>query len=150
MKARTYRPKVQNGTVVKRRTRAGGQKSPTRPARSKSTKTAAGRRKISSRKTAEKSGGARVLWMLILAGAIVATGFIYALRAQINIHQLGQMESALKDELDEIANRQRYQIFEQQRAVSPQQIDNAARQAGLVQPGLVRTRNQVKPPVQNR
>jgi hypothetical protein len=88
------------------------------------------------RQNKERQQGSRVLWMLIFIGALVATGFIFALRSQISAYQFGQAEAQLKAELEEIANRQRYAILEQQRALSPREADRAAKQAGLVQPKL--------------
>jgi len=66
----------------------------------------------------------------------MATGFVYSVRARINIHRLGQMESRLKSELDEIANQQRYEVLDQQRAINPRMSEEVARQSGLIQPEL--------------
>jgi hypothetical protein len=74
--------------------------------------------------------------MLMLVGAFLACGFVFAMRSQINVYQLGQAEAQLKSELDEIANRQRFEMLERERALSPRKIDRVARQAGLLQPEL--------------
>jgi len=74
--------------------------------------------------------------MLMIVGALLACGFVFAMRSQINVYQLGQAEAQLKSELDEMANRQRYEMLERERALSPSKIDRAAKLAGLVQPGL--------------
>ncbi len=128
MKAQTYRPRVQNGQVAKRRSRPGGvaaQKVSVRGAR--------------RRQNRERRQGSNVLGVLMCIGALVATGFVFALRSQINTHQLGQAEAQLRSELDEIANRQRYEVLAQQRALSPREIDRAAKQAGLIQPKFNQT-----------
>jgi hypothetical protein len=74
--------------------------------------------------------------MLMLVGGFLACGFVFAMRSQINVYQLGQAETQLKSELDEMSNRQRYEMLERERALSPRKIDRAAKAAGLVQPGL--------------
>jgi cytoskeletal protein RodZ len=130
MRAQTYRPRIQNGPVAKRRTRAAAEKVSDRSVRSRRSS------RNKRRQSYEWHEGSRVLWVLIFIGALVAAGFIYALRSQISAHQLGQAEAQLKAELEEIANRQRYEIHEQQRALSPREADRAARQAGLIQPRL--------------
>ena len=81
--------------------------------------------------------------ILMLIGAFVAAGFVTALRSQINSHHLGQAETQLRGELDEIANQQRYDILQQQRALSPRESDRAARQAGLIQPKFNRPEQKV-------
>jgi hypothetical protein len=79
---------------------------------------------------------------LVFIGALVAAGFVFALRSQINARQLGQAELRLRNELDDIANRQRYEVLEQQRALSLSESDRAAQHAGLIQPRF----NQPKAP----
>jgi hypothetical protein len=76
--------------------------------------------------------------MLICIGAFLGTGFVLAMRSQINAFQLARAEAQLRTELDEIANRQRYEILEQQRALNPRESDRAAKRAGLIQPSLKR------------
>jgi hypothetical protein len=130
MRAQTYRPRIQNGPVAKRRTRAVAEKAAERSGRSRRSS------RNKRRQSSERQQGSRVLWMLIFIGALVAAGFIFALRSQISAHQLGQAEAQLKTELEEIANRQRYEILEQQRALSPREAERAAKEAGLIQPRL--------------
>jgi len=89
-----------------------------------------------SRRGRQRQRGANVFWMLMLVGAFLACGFVFAMRSQINVYQLGQAEAQLKSELDEMANRQRYEMLQRERALNPRKIERAAKQAGLVQPGL--------------
>jgi hypothetical protein len=79
--------------------------------------------------------------MLIFIGAFLGTGFVLAMRSQINAYQLAQAEAQLRTELDEIANRQRFEILQQQRTLNPRASDRAARRAGLIQPSLKRQDN---------
>jgi hypothetical protein len=50
----------------------------------------------------------------------------------------------LRSELDDIANRQRYEVLEQQRAMSLSESDRAAQQAGLIQPRFNQQKAQTK------
>ncbi|QQS46284.1 MAG: hypothetical protein IPM66_20600 [Acidobacteriota bacterium] len=134
MAVRTIRPRVQNGTVVRRSTPA--RKTSARKQAPKTSGRVAGRAKGSRQARRKASGGSRVFWLLILVASVMASGFIYSLRSQVAMHRLGQMESNLRGELEDIANRQRYEVMEQQRAINPQQSESAARQSGLVQPRL--------------
>ncbi|MBL8169402.1 MAG: hypothetical protein JNJ50_14695 [Acidobacteria bacterium] len=84
----------------------------------------------------EPESGTNVLWILMVVGGLVATGFIFALRSQINVYHLGQTESQLKTELDRLSDHQRYLALEQQRALSVRESDLAAKQSGLIQPKL--------------
>ncbi|MBK9314725.1 MAG: hypothetical protein IPM55_10870 [Acidobacteria bacterium] len=136
MTTRTIRPKVQNGPVVRRSARPVEKKSAPRKNGANVTRRMVSARGAGSRQKRSSTGGSRVYWLLVVAAAVLTSGFIFTLQSKISIHKLGQMESKLKDELDEIANRQRYEILEQQRAINPQQSDSAARQAGLIQPRL--------------
>lgn len=140
MATRTVRPKIQNGPVQRRSSKlsgspsgrpSGGKVAP-RNATVKSRSKTEPRRK----KKPESKGDSRIYWLLVVLAAVMATGFIYSVRARINIHRLGQMESRLKSELDEIANQQRYEVLEQQRAINPQMSEEVARQSGLIQPEL--------------
>jgi len=69
-----------------------------------------------------------------MVGALVAMGFVLAIRSQINTRQLGQAEERLRGELDDIADQQRFDVLEQQRTMSLRESDRAAQAAGLVQP----------------
>ncbi len=126
MRAQTYRPRIQNGPVTKRRGGGGASKV---AAKSRSSRSRRSRKKT-------RQEGSNVLLMLMITGAIVAAGFVFALRSQINAHHISQAEAQLREELDEIANQQRYEILQQQRALSPRESDRKAREAGLVQPKL--------------
>ena len=116
--------RIQNGPVTKRRTRKSVAKVSERGGRSRKKKDQRGRQ------------GSNIFWMLMLTGAFVAAGFVFALRSQINVHQIGQAEAQLREELEEIASRQRFEILEQQRALSPSESDRKARASGLIQPRL--------------
>jgi hypothetical protein len=129
MRARTYRPKVQNGTITKRSKRAVSSKASERGV---SARRAPSRGRRSNRRNRQE--GSNLFMTLVLIGALVAAGFVFALRSQINARQLGQAEMRLRSELDDIANRQRYEVLEQQRAMSLRESERAARQAGLSQP----------------
>jgi cell division protein FtsB len=133
----THRPrgKIRNGAVAKRRRTHPLSSAPKRVARSRRSSAARGRRRREQRR------GSRVLWMLIFIGAVLGTGFVLAMRSQINAYQLAQAEAQLRTELDEIANRQRFEILQQQRTLNPRASDRAARRAGLIQPSLKRQDN---------
>ena len=147
MRVQTYRTKIQNGVVSKRRNRPAISQSSKRPERKRESGGArergSGRSKQThragasgKRRSRQRQRGSNVLWMLMIVGAVLACGFVFAMRSQINVYQLGQAEAQLKSELDEMANRQRYEMLERERALSPSKIDRAAKLAGLVQPGL--------------
>ncbi|MCI0660588.1 MAG: hypothetical protein L0220_05885 [Acidobacteria bacterium] len=145
MRVQTYRTKIQNGVVSKRRNRPAVSQASRRPVRKresgrkgeKGSSTRVRRSGASgSRRSRQRQRGANVLWMLMLVGAFLACGFVFAMRSQINVYQLGQAEAQLKGELDEMANRQRYEMLQRERALNPRKIERAAKQAGLVQPGL--------------
>jgi hypothetical protein len=125
MRARTYRPKVQNGTISKRNRSTGSEKA-SRPSARR------GKRQKNRREVREE--GPNLFLTLVMVGALVAMGFVFALRSQINTRQLGQAEERLKSELDDIADQQRYDVLEQQRTMSLQESDRAAQEAGLIQP----------------
>jgi hypothetical protein len=129
MRAQTYRPRIQNGPITKRSKRTASSKASERraPARRAPNR---GRRSYKRR----QHEGSNLFLTLIFIGAFVAAGFVFALRSQISARQLGQAETKLKSELDDIANRQRYVVLEQQRAMSLNESDRAAQQAGLIQP----------------
>lgn len=81
--------------------------------------------------------------MMILIGGALSTGFVFALRAQINAHQLGQAEERLKAKLDEYADQQKFLALDQQRALSASESERAGKQGGLNQlkldqPGTLR------------
>jgi hypothetical protein len=139
MRAQTYRPRVQNGTITKR---------PKRKVSSQAAERRASPRRSPQRgRRSHKRGrheGSNLFMSLVLIGALVAAGFVFALRSQINARQLGQAELRLRNELDDIANRQRYEVLEQQRAMSLSESDRAAQQAGLIQPSFNQTKAQTK------
>ncbi|MBO0799661.1 MAG: hypothetical protein J2P31_12640 [Blastocatellia bacterium] len=131
MKARTYRPKVQNGTITKRNKRAA------KPRASASSRR--GRRRPGSREGRGEEGPSLFL-TLVMVGALVAMGFVFAIRSQISTRQLGKAEERLRGDLDEIADQQRYDVLEQQRTMSLGESDRTAQQAGLIQPRLSQTK----------
>jgi hypothetical protein len=73
------------------------------------------------------------MWMMVVIGTLLAAGFIFALRSQINIHKLGQAEEELRARLDEYADHQKYLMVDQQRAISATESDRASKEAGLSQ-----------------
>jgi cell division protein FtsB len=97
-----------------------------------------------SRKTPRKSGkatggqgnGFRVIMMLAAIGAVIAVGFILAQHSLINVLQLKRAEESLKSELDTLSSQQRFYTFKKEQALSTQESDRAAKESGLVQPGL--------------
>lgn len=129
MRAQTYRPRVQNGPITKRSKRPVAAKSSERRA---SARRAPQRGRGSNKR--KRQEGSNLFMSLIIIGALVVAGFVFALRSQINARQLGQAETKLRAELDEIANRQRYEVLERQRVMSMGESDRAAQTAGLVQP----------------
>ncbi len=118
-----YRPRVQNGPVANR------------PAVSRSVPRndgkAAKRARSRTREGAVVSEGATVLYAVIGIGLVLSAGFVFALRTQGRIHRLGIDDTKLKSELHEMANRQRSETLEQQKALH--QADTTA----LLQPGPV-------------
>jgi uncharacterized protein HemX len=131
MRAQTYRPRVQNGPITKRAKRTVSSKT--------SERGASARRKPDRGRPSRKRSrqeGSNLFMSLVLVGALVAAGFVFALRSQISARQLGQAETRLRSELDDIANRQRYEVLEQQRAMSLTESSRAAKEAGLIQPSF--------------
>ncbi|MBK7601558.1 MAG: hypothetical protein IPJ07_24755 [Acidobacteria bacterium] len=127
MRAQTYRPRVQNGSVVRRQTAATARKSSAKKAVAVKRATVAGR-----------DQGASVLWMLLLIGMIIAGIFIYSIRSQNKAIYLSQTESSLKKELGDLANRQRHEMVEQNAALKPDESFKTAVRSGLIQPSLTR------------
>jgi hypothetical protein len=139
MRAQTYRPRIQNGTITKRPKRTVSSKASERRA---SARRAPNRGRRSHKRSRQE--GSNLFMTLVFIGALVAAGFVFALRSQINARQLGQAEMRLRSELDDIANRQRYEVLEQQRAMSLSESDRAAQQAGLIQPSFNQHKAQTK------
>jgi hypothetical protein len=71
------------------------------------------------------------MWMMILIGMALAAGFVFALRSQINAYRIAQAEEQLKMKLDEYASRQEFLTRDQQRALSPGEVERAGRRNGL-------------------
>jgi hypothetical protein len=71
--------------------------------------------------------------MMILVGMALAAGFVFALRSQINAHQIAKAEEKLKMKLDEYASQQKFLSLEQQRALSAGESDRAGGLNGLNQ-----------------
>lgn len=123
MKAQTYRPRVQNGTVARRHSRAATNR-------------------VASRRASEKVAvrdGSPVLWTIIAIGTVIAAGFLLALQSQLNIYQMGQKDAELKAEFHDMANRQRVETLRQQQALNDAENAVLAQQNGLLQPKLSRT-----------
>lgn len=90
-----------------------------------------------SRRKPEKRGqGSHVVWLMMIIGSLVASGFLLAQRSQINAHQLRQAEETFKTQLDEMTNQQRYFALEKERVTNAQESDRIAKQANLIQPQL--------------
>ncbi len=107
-------------------------------ARRRPTPTASSVQRRPRRKSEKRGQGARVIWLMMILGSLVASGFLLAQRSQINTHQLRQAEETFKTQLDEMTNQQRYLALEKERATNAQESDRIAKQAGLVQPEFKR------------
>ncbi|MGE0132129.1 MAG: hypothetical protein AB7U82_28945 [Blastocatellales bacterium] len=147
MRTQRYLPRIQNGRVAKRQTRS---KNTPVSKSSVTTNTSTRRRasRVSNRmdnhrhKRDGEGRGSNVMWVMILIGVTLATGFVFALRSQINAHNLGQAEEQLRVKLDEYTSQQKFLMLDQQRALNVSESDRAGRQGGLDQlkldqPGIV-------------
>jgi hypothetical protein len=144
MRAQTYRPRIQNGTVSKRNKSTIDSKASGRRGTSRHSSQPA--RRAGRRQKNRREEGSNLFLTLVIVGALVATGFVFALRSQINARELGQAEQRLRSELDEIADQQRYDVLEQQRTMSLRESERAAQQAGLIQPRLNQPKDAPKAP----
>lgn len=124
MKAQQNHPPLRSIVVAKRRTPPAIREAAATPARRV------------PRHQAEQEQGTRLLWLLLIIGALVAAGFIFALRSQHTVHELGQAEAQLRNDLDRISLYQRHLALEQQRALSVRESEQMAKQSGLIQPKL--------------
>lgn len=115
-----YRPKVQNGQVASRRAVNRGV--------SRNGEQTAKRGKSLASEGTVAHEGTTVLYAVIGIGLLLSVGFISALMTQGRIYRLGIDDTKLKSELHEVANRQRAESLEQQKALH--QADTAA----LLQP----------------
>ena len=109
--------------------------------RTNSATGSAGRSRKSRRTGKKNSGsrnGARVIMMLVTVGGIIAVGFVLAQHSLINTLQFKRAEEGLKSELDTLSSQQRYYTFKKEQALSTQESDKAAKESGLIQPGLGR------------
>ncbi|HMY72855.1 MAG TPA: hypothetical protein PLQ88_13645, partial [Blastocatellia bacterium] len=142
MTAQNYRPKVSTGSLAGRRTVS-----------SKSTTTTRSRNSSqSARKSDARGQGARVLWILMIVGGLIGSGFVMAQHSQINVHQFRQAEEKVKNQLDELTNQQRFLALEKESAINTQESDRIAKQAGLQQlklegamSAMIRTEAPAKP-----
>ena len=124
--------------------------------RTNSATGSAGRSRKSRRTGKKNSGsrnGARVIMMLVTVGGIIAVGFVLAQHSLINTLQFKRAEEGLKSELDTLSSQQRYYTFKKEQALSTQESDKAAKESGLIQPGLGRdvaqnARPQIEPKTQ--
>jgi hypothetical protein len=138
MRTPRYLPGVRNGVVAKRQ---GRSKNPSTSksfsgggvgARNTRQRRNSRRFSIYSRDRRQNEGrGARVMWLMILTGMALATGFVFALRSQFNAYRIAQAEEQLKVKLDEYSRRQKYLELDKQRALSASESDRAARWNGL-------------------
>jgi hypothetical protein len=137
MRTPRYLPGVRNGAVAKRQGRSKN------PATSKAfsggpsiRRQRPNSRLVSSRAGDKRQGegrGARVMWLMILSGVALATGFVFALRSQINAYRIAQAEEQLKTKLDEYSRQQKFLALDQQRALSASESERAGRWNGLEQ-----------------
>ncbi len=142
MRVQQHSPRVQNGPVAKRQIRSkasavskafGVSKSPSRGSRSSSNRGSNRRsNRAMSHHQYRAQRGSKIMWMMVIAGTILAAGFIFALRSQINTYKLGQAEEELRARLDEYAAHQKYLMVDQQRALSATESERASKQAGLI------------------
>ena len=123
MRAQHHRTPIHPGVITRRR-----------PNPSASSPSSGQRR--SRHKTEKRGQGARVIWLMMIVGSLVASGFLLAQRSQINAHQLRQAEEKFRTQLDDMTNQQRYLALEKERATNAQESDRIAKQAGLIQPQL--------------
>ncbi len=130
MRAQNYRPKVHPGVIARGRSTSSTASSSGAPHRSRNAVRA-------TRRKSEKRGqGARVIWLLMIIGGLIAVGFVLAQRSQINAHQFRQAEEKVKTQLDELANQQRFLALQKERAINTQESDRIAKQSGLIQPRM--------------
>ena len=143
MRVQQHNPRFQNGPIAKRQIRSkaaavskafGVSKSTRRGSRSSSSR---GSSRNSNRAGGYHQGraqrGAKIMWMMVITGTILAAGFIFALRSHINTYKLGQAEEELRARMDEYAAHQKYLMVDQQRALSATESERASKQAGLSQ-----------------
>lgn len=156
MNVRTYRSKIQNSPVKKRRaigtkkkstgkstrtaSKAGGKSSSHSTGnRSVFNKTAPSRTRSPERKERKENtstAGSKVLWMMVCAGVIVGAGFVYALQSQASGRDWSRKETKLKAVLDDISEKQRYEALRRQQTLSTTRSGQVAAESGLVQPKL--------------
>ena len=123
MRAQNHRTSIQSGAIARRR-----------PIPSASSV-----QRRSRRKSEKRGQGARVIWLMMMIGGLIASGFLLAQRSQINAHQLRQAEEKFKTQLDEMTTQQRFWALEKERATNAQESERIARQSGLLQPQLKKT-----------
>lgn len=129
MRTPRYLPGVRNGAVAKRQARS---KNPaTAKAFGVGTCNSRPRHPRPNSNSAGEGRGARVLWTMILIGMALATGFVFALRSQINAYRIAQAEEQLKMKLDQYASQQPFLTLDQQRALSADEIERAGKRNGL-------------------
>lgn len=138
MRTPRYLPKVHNGAVAKRQSRSN-KSSTSKSYRSRASiarpSLKAGRDTYTRRVTEGATGkerGSRVMWLMILMGAALATGFIFALRSQNNTYKIAQAEEELKSQLDKYSIRQKFLSLDQEIALNPSATDRAGKWNGLV------------------
>jgi hypothetical protein len=142
MRTPRYLPGVRNGVVAKRQSRA------TNPSTSKAlgTRGSVSSRRRNSRRFSShdstrsaQSGsrrrsegrGAKVMWLMILAGVALAAGFVFALRSQINAYRIAQAEEQLKSQLDEYTRQRQFLNRDKERAMNAGESDRAGKWNGL-------------------
>src|SRR5215471_15745129 len=134
MRTPRYLPGVRNGAVAKRQGRSKKTATP-----KAFIGTGIPRQRPSSRRFSSRAGdrhesegrGSRVMWLMILIGVALAAGFVFALRSQINAYRIAQAEEQLRMKLDEYSSQQPFLGIDQQRALSANESERAARWNGL-------------------
>jgi hypothetical protein len=84
---------------------------------------------------------------MVFVGVLLAAGFIFSIRAQINAHNLGRDEERLKTTLDEYASHQKFLMLDHQRALNAGETGRISLQSGLVQVKLDQPHHLLKPAV---
>ena len=142
MRTPRYLPGVRNGVVAKRQSRAknpstskalgtrGSVSSQRQNSRRFSSPDSAPSARSRGRRLSE-GRGAKVMWLMILAGVALAAGFVFALRSQINAYRIAQAEEQLKSQLDEYTRQRQFLNRDKERAMNASESDRAGKWNGL-------------------
>ena len=77
-----------------------------------------------------------VSWVMVaaLVGSVVASGFVYSARCQVEAMTLGYETQQRRTELEQIAEQQRALELERERECAPAQLEKRALKIGLKTP----------------